>query len=151
MYAHIIASAPLWLYIFYILSLVSLHWRIINCVRIENKLIWFDLTTGATPDSCCEGGQVADCGKDAHITIYSLGSYQFFWEQFEDNITVIKEVQEVTPKKDETAIAVTEDLEKYSTLKSLLRKHSSSMGLLSNSSGQWKKSCWKISWTKNRY
>ena len=126
----------------------------LNCCGVQHKNDWnqqnnVTLSAGTTPDSWCEGGQVDDCGKDAHITKYSLGCYQLFREQFEDNFAVIK-VQVVTSKKDETAKAVTKDLKDNSIL---LRRHSmlrlSSSILLSTLLSKWKKSRWKTGRTKS--
>merc|ERR1712059_49029 len=66
----------------------------LKCCGVENQSDWNDhnnvtFPAGTTPDSCCEGGQAADCGKNPQTTKYSRGCYQLFREQFIDNIAVI--------------------------------------------------------------
>jgi len=44
---------------------------------------------GLTPDSCCEAGQVKDCGKNPDAQKYDEGCYKLFKSEFVDNIAVI--------------------------------------------------------------
>ena len=64
-------------------------------------------------------------------------------------VEINKKVEEVMYKKDEAAVAITEDLKKYAVLRSLLRKYLSSSIMSLKSSNKWKRLGWKIVRTKS--
>merc|ERR1719430_1071578 len=66
----------------------------LHCCGVESPADWTRerndaFPDGQVPDSCCVGGQAADCGKNLGVEKFKDGCYSLFKAKFIDNIAIV--------------------------------------------------------------
>jgi len=66
----------------------------LHCCGVESPADWTrerndTFPDNQVPDSCCVGGQAADCGKNPDVEKFKDGCYSLFKAKFIDNIAIV--------------------------------------------------------------